>query len=216
MAQIEDNENNKNNENSENNEIAREQSNTVQCSYCDHETKVEMVCISCKKYYCLDHQSHKLLGRCVKCTEDITVEDKKIQKISTRYSVEKDKIIKKLRSCRQISFSGEMWRVQEKLIHTLTDDELHDMIEVTRASVNLMEHEILERNIEAARKKVLKDREYKLIKTVKAVDGKVKISVTNRPEVKSDMSAIAKKAGVSQDTIKRMLEKLMKGSNVVS
>lgn len=172
------------------------------CDYCDLAAIAE--CKACHKNFCSVHQSHQSLFHCVDCYNSIIVQNKIIHKTLTKYSVKEDKVITRIKSCKQISFDGEAWRKQTALIHTLPDQELYEMLELHRASISLLSDEILQRNIKAARASVLASYKPKTPGQPKPV-----VKVHKAKEITKDsLNSAIKKAKISADTIKAMLAKL--------
>jgi hypothetical protein len=141
------------------------------CIFCTNvgaiDSKADAVCITCHYGFCNNHRSKQSMLHCQNCFRDVQVKDSKLVREKTRFSVNQDKFIVRKETCRQIQFSGEAWRKHEQVIATLSDEELHNAIEITRASVILMEQELLVRNIDKARKQALKDSTYE-VKSKKA------------------------------------------------
>lgn len=180
------------------------------CHFCSSDTGIES-CISCKKPFCPEHQSHKTAIYCQECFTDVSVENKKLSKPVIKYSIKQDKIITKIKSCRHITFSGESWRLHSKLIHELTESELYDSLELTRASINLLEQEILQRRILNAQKEVLNRKNQNQSQPNQNQGKKLNIPIVKKPasvDKIANMTKAVKKLNISPEVLKAMIAKL--------
>jgi predicted HTH domain antitoxin len=192
------------------------------CTFClgENGQKEEPVnkCIQCKEFFCQKHQSHSNLFYCSICLHDIKVEDHQIVKVKEKFSVNLDRMVKKQYHCRQIKFDGETWRRSIALIQTLTDNELHDAVEIHRASVNMMEQEILRRNIKQAQDSVLRDRNTRSsvpkirVPVVKTTNKTTKSLGTLDP---ASLAKLLQKSGITPAILQKQLIELLakKGTN---
>jgi len=198
---------------------------SIPCIHCEAEGLESLdpslkICISCHEHFCSKHASKQSILHCINCFHDITVENKEIQKKSVKFSVKKQEFVTRIQSCRQITFEGETWRSYTKLIHTLTDEELRDTLELTRGAVYMMESEILARNIDAARKQALKDTEYKVkVKTISSTKTqKIKLPIQkdiSDSDSKAMLLSSLKKAGITKEQLQLMLEKLQTKKDMI-
>lgn len=113
-------------------------------------------CPKCKKRFCAKHASQidpQFCGN-VGCFDDIVVEDKTYIRTEEEYDEIKDTLIRETRKCRQIAFHGTSFTFYSDAIHKMDDAALTSYIEYHRAMVGAMEHEIVSRKIEKAKKSV--------------------------------------------------------------
>ena len=105
-------------------------------------------CLKCGMEYCMHFSSTTDVRFCGNCMSDFTVVTETEVRITESANCAGQIVYTKRDRCKHLKLQGTDWLFTERLIHTLTDEELDATIEYHRAICSLMLSERQDRQVE--------------------------------------------------------------------
>lgn len=179
----------------------------IKCHICDNTTDYTITrkCVKCEQPFCLEHSSKVDPTYCEHCLIDVSLTEDTFQRVTEDYDEETDEIVtKKSPIAKRIKLNGADWAFHTEKISKQSDEELKLTLQFYKASVSLMEMELVSRKVKQT---VLS------ITTAQGKIGSKKVTSTittktTRVKKPVDLEALLNKMksmGLSPEQIKQML-----------
>ena len=122
----------------------------LKCHICGDTTDYTITrqCVKCKQPFCIEHSSKIDPTYCEHCLIDVTLTEDTFQRITEDYDEETDQIVtKKSPIAKRIKLNGADWAFHTERINKQSDEELKLTLQFYKASVSLMEMELVSRKV---------------------------------------------------------------------
>lgn len=179
----------------------------VKCFLCGDTTdyKITRACVKCKQSFCLEHSSKIDPTYCEHCFIDGVLTEDTFQRVTEDYDEETDTVVTiKSPIARRIKLAGADWAYHTERICKQSDEELKLTLQFYKASVSLMEMELVSRKVKQTVQAITS--EGGKIGSRKVTDTTVKkVTKVKKPV---DLEALLNKMkamGLTQEQIKSML-----------